>query len=77
MKSALVTALCIYLAIAGCMLILLVGYSAGKRQPDQPVTAQEAIAHVLAAVAWGYYIPHAIFQVYRGEKSLNAEGCES
>lgn len=77
MKSALVTALCIYLAIAGFVLVLLVGFSAGKRKPDQPVTAQEAIAHVLVAVAWGYYIPHAIYQVYQGDKSLNAEGSES
>lgn len=73
MKSAL----CTYLTIAGIVLVLLVGYSAGKRQPDQPVTAHEAIAHVLVAVAWGYYIPHAVFQVYRGEKSLNAEGSQS
>lgn len=77
MKSALVTTLCAYLTIAGFVLVLLVGYSAVKRKPDQPVTAQEAIAHVLVAVAWGYYIPRAIFQVYRGEKSLNAEGSES
>ena len=77
MKSAIVTALFAYLAIAGFVLVLLVGYSAGKRQPHQPVTAQEAIAHVLVAVAWGYYIPHAIYQVYQGDKSLNAEGSES
>lgn len=77
MKSALVTVLCIYLAIAGCMLILLVGFTVGKRKPGQPATPQEVIAPLLVAVGWGYYIPHAIFQVYRGEKSLNAEGCES
>lgn len=77
MKSALVTALCIYLAIAGCMLILLVGFTVGKRQPGQPATPQQVIAPLLVAVGWGYYIPHAIYQVYRGEKSLNAKGCES
>lgn len=77
MKSALVTALCIYLAIAGFVLALLVGYSVGKRQPGRPVTSHEAIAHVLVAAAWGYYIPHAIYMVYQGDKSLNAEGCET
>lgn len=77
MKSALVIALCAYLAIAGCVLILLVWFLDGKRQPGQPATPQEVIAPLLVAVGWGYYIPHAIYQVYRGEKSLNAEGCES
>lgn len=77
MKSAIVTALFAYLAIAGFVLVLLVGFTIGKRQPGQPATPQEVIAPLLVAVAWGYYIPHAIFQVYRGDKSLNAEGCES
>lgn len=77
MKSVLITALSGYLVIAGLVLAVLVGYSVGKRQPGRPVTSHEAIAHVLVAVAWGYYIPHAIYMVYQGDKSLNAEGCES
>ncbi len=77
MKSALVTSLCIYLAIAGCVLILLVGFTIGKRQPGQPVTPQEVIAPLLVAVGWGYYMPHAIYMVYQGDKSLNAGGCET
>lgn len=77
MKPILVTALSGYLVIAGLVLAVLVGYSAGKRQPGRPVTAHEAIAHVLVVLAWGYYIPRAIYMVYQGDKSLNAEGCKS
>lgn len=77
MRSALVIALCAYAAIAGIVLILLTGFTIGKRQPGQTVTPQEVIAPLLVAVGWGYYIPRAVFQVYQGDKSLNAEGGES